>query len=370
MLNRLEKFGLNLVVFAKLLGTTTVGLVFISFLIINGRSIRLSRREWIFIGAVLFQFFISLFLSLNIALISNTLFYFSFLPVYVFLKNKNNQILIYFLRYLMVVMFVFCLVEFIFLNTSLNKFVWYFTDEHMHRSLIMGLQRAQGLAAISSSSGSVAVLSLALYSIVSNRQHIFYYVIVFFTIVLLMSGTGFFIFAAYILLINLINARGVFGKLLVWLFILTVFSIFLWIFEDIGLNKFTLTYFFDILNFKGDQYLDFEVKKSLVSIVFGGQADSRHSVVETSSDFGIMGLYNSMGVFSVVLAVFSPLLLIGFQKKYIVVLILLLLSWVHYPALGSPVGCVFLGLFLALYRGNQRIASAKVRPGFSTALVS
>ncbi len=89
---------MNLVVFAKMLGTTTLGLGFLSLLLINRNRLKLSYRELLFIGAVFFQLVFSFILSgNNLSSFTNTLFYFSFLLVYVFLKDKKTKDLITFL---------------------------------------------------------------------------------------------------------------------------------------------------------------------------------------------------------------------------------------------------------------------------------
>lgn len=355
MLGRLEKFGLNLLVYAKLVSTTTIGLGFLSFLAINRRSLRLSYRELLFVGAVLFQLAFSFISSgNNLASFTNTLFYFSYLLVYIFLKDKNREDLITFLRYLMVAMFVFTLIEFVVFNSSLSNFVWYFPEEHTHRSSIMGFQRAQGLGAISSSSGAVAVLSLALYSIVSNKRLKFYGAIVFFTIALLMTGTGFFLFFAYLFLATLMKNRGVFRKFFIWGGLIALLVLAFSVFEEMELNRFTLTYFVDIFEIKNEQYAGHESDKSILSIVFGGQSNSLNPLIVTSSDFAIMGLFDSMGIYSIALIVSAPIWLAGYQRQYLIILILYWLSWVHYPAMGSPIGSVFLGVFLALYRNSRR----------------
>lgn len=353
MLSRLEKFGLNLVVYAKLINTTTIGLGFLSLLFLNKRNFRISYRELLFCGAVLFQLVFSLVSSANdLASFTNTLFYFSFLLVYLFLKDKDSEELITFLRYLIVAMFVFTLIEFVVLNSPFGNSVWYFPEGHTHRSEIMGFQRAQGLGAISSSSGAVAVLSLALYSVVSNKSRRLYGAIVFATIALLMSGTGFFMFFAYLLLVELKKNRGAISKVLLMGFLITLLVMAFSIFEEMGLNRFTLGYFVDIVEVKSEQYANHESDKSMSSIIFGGQSNSAAPVIATTSDFAIMGLFDSMGIYSITLIFIAPLWLVGYQKRYFVVLILYWLSWLHYPAMGSPAGCVFLGIFLAVCRNS------------------
>ena len=341
--------------FAKLLGTTTLGLGFLSLLLINRNSLKLNYRELLFIGAVLFQLFFSFILSGNsLSSFTNTLFYFSFLLVYVFLKGKNTEDLVTFLRYMIFVMFVFALIEFAVLNSPLTNFIWYFPEGHTHRSEIMGFQRAQGLGAISSSSGAVAVLSLALYLVVSNQSLRLYKTIVILTVVLLMTGTGFFLLFAYLLLQAWMINRGAFSKFFLSAGLIALLLLAFFIFEKISLNRFTFTYFMDIYELKIYQYKESVFDNSIFSIIFGGQSNSNSPLVVTSSDFAIMGLFESMGLYSMVLVTVAPLWLVGFQRKFLIVLLLYWLSWLHYPAMGSPVGGVFLGLFLALYRQSHQ----------------
>jgi hypothetical protein len=366
MISRAGRLGLNLVMFSKLLGTTTIGIGFLTFLSVYKGNLKLNRKETSFIGAVLFQLLLSVTWSNSVAAVTNTLFYFSFLVVYIFLKDKARDELITFLKYFILIMFGFSLIEFIVFNSFASNWVWYFPEDHVHRSSIMGLQRAQGLAAISSSSGAVAVLSLALYLVVSSKKLLSYEVITFISIACLMSGTGFFLFVCYQLLKSVKKSHSILKR--ITLFGLTILTILLAlsIFQEIELNRFTSKYFLDIYDIKINMYDGHEIHNSFVSVIFGGQSNIRDPIIVTSSDFAIIGLFESMGIYSVLLIVSGPIWLVGFQRQFLIVLILYWASWLHYPAMGSPVGTVFLGMFLALCKNFSTTVthhSTKVKAG-------
>ena len=350
-LNKLEKFGLNLIIFAKLLGTTTIGLGWILLLVL--KKIKLKKREFVYIVAVIFQLVVSLILSLNTASFHNTLFYFSFLPVYLLFKKKDNKTMIAFLQYLMFAMFVFTLIEFVFLNTPLNKYVWYFGPDHVHRALILNLQKALGLGTLSSSSGAVAVLCLALYSKESQKNQILYNTITLSTILLLMSGAGFFLYILYITLLFLNKSKKILHTIVEMSFLLFIFATSISFFSKIGINKFTIEYVIAVYENKDQQIEDEHIEKDYTLLFWGEQASSEKSEIKTSTDFAINGLFKAMGIFSTFLIILAPILIIGYKKKYTLLLILYLASWVHYPAISSPIGCIYMGLFLSFYGYNQ-----------------
>jgi hypothetical protein len=354
-MNWIVKFGLNLIIFAKLLGTTTIGIGVVFALAISRKRLKLHIREILFSGIVFFQLVLSLLTSQNSSALNNTIFYYSFIPVYFLLKDRSNEFLIKFLKYLMNAMLIFSVLEFFALNSFLSKYVWYFGEEHVHRSFIMGFQRAQGLSAISSSSGSVAVLCLALFSIVSNESIYRYRIVVGTTVLFLMSGAGFFILLAYVFLTILFTHGSALHKIIILCLAIIAITGLILFFEEVKLNKFTLNYLYDIYMFKLNGFSAINLKPTLSEIMFGFQADPLKALILTTSDFAIQGLYISMGIISVFLLLIAPILIIGYIKEYKVVLVLCIISWVHYPVLPSPVGCVFFGIFLSLYRNSKRM---------------
>ncbi len=352
MLSRIERFSLYLIIYAKLIGTTTLGLGFATLLSL--RNLFLSEREAWFITAAIGQLLIALVLSASTAPLGNALFYFSFLPVYLLLKAKRPEALILFLQGLLLLLLVFSACEFFLLNTPLSRYVWYLPQGHVHRSMIMNLQRAQGLAAISSSSGAVSVLCLALYTTVAKEKVRYYTAITAATILLLMSGTGFFLFLAYVILRRLRARSGVTLKVAAVGFLAVVAMISFMVFAAIGLNRFTTKYFVEIVVVKATQYAVYSGDITAGSSILGGQADPIHPKLLSSTDFAVMGLFQSMGLVGTILVLLAPFILIGYRKQYWTLLVLCYLSWLHYPALASPIGAVFLGLFLALYRWTPK----------------
>jgi hypothetical protein len=90
-MNWIVKFSLNLVAFAKLLGTTTIGIGVVFLLGVYRNRLKLNSRELCFSFIVVIQLVISLLLSQNESALRNTLFYYSFLPVYFLLKDRNHS---------------------------------------------------------------------------------------------------------------------------------------------------------------------------------------------------------------------------------------------------------------------------------------
>lgn len=348
MLGLWEKIGLNLILFSKFFGTTTYG-TFI-FLAINIRNIKLKLGDLLFLNAILVQLLISFFLSdFNKASLSNTYFYFLFFLIYLFLRYKSEECLENLIKYVITVSFIFVLLEFVILNSSLSSQVWYFTETHSHRSEIMGLQRAQGLAAISSSSGAVSILFFSLYALVTIKLKKIFLVMTVIKILLLMSGTGLFLLICYLFL-SILKKLGSLLNKIIYIFLIIFFIAFIdYSSKKIGLTKFTVSYLSEIYLTKIDQIQNQLFNKSFHLLVFGEQSNNVNPLIQTSTDFGLLGLFTGMGVYSIILIIFSPFFLIGFQKKYYVVLILYFLSWLHYPVVGSPEGSIFFGIFLAFY---------------------
>jgi hypothetical protein len=346
-----RKIGIVLLTFSKLIGTTLPGVGLITVFML--RRIRFNYREAFYVFSILFMMLFSTLLSGKIAALSNTLFYFAFVPVYFLLKNEDGIVLISVLKFIMISMLIFTIAEFVIFNSFLNFFVWYFPTDHVHRALVLGYQKSLGLASLSSASGAVAVISYAIYSTIATRVRKFYTIGTVLNLLLLMSGTGFFLFFLFLIMRNLTN-KSIQVRILYSIISATLFITTLLFFAYIELNKFTLLYFWEIMEIKSNDISEFNGHNNILSFLLGSQSDAQEATVITSSDFGIMGIYSAMGILGTIFVIFAPILLIGYRKGFFVLLMLYFLSWLHYPALAGSVGALVLGVFLVIFKNVSK----------------
>ena len=85
------------------------------------------------------------------------IFYFSFLYLIVIQNLWSLFVVRQLLEFLLRFSFAFNLLEFSLLNSPLQKYVYYFPEDHVHRALVLGFQKALGLGSTSSASGFTVV---------------------------------------------------------------------------------------------------------------------------------------------------------------------------------------------------------------------
>jgi hypothetical protein len=326
-------------IFSKILGTTLfgVGLFLIRILTSNRRY----SLNWYLILIFLLSPYIIVALLNNPSslpsVFSNLLYYFIFLLLYPEFSKMSSDELVERIYIILKINFYFTLVEFVVLQSPMGNKLWYFPMDHPHRALVLGIQKSLGLGSLSSVSGFISAYLLILlleFTAKPSKKSIFMTIA---TLIMLMSGTGFFLLIFYYIyrIIFLGRGRLLYYALPIGIMILMAFS---------GINKFTITYFLEIIDVKIFQLIEATYFFDPNAIFFGKQiADGS---VLTSGDFGYINAFFGIGVFGLIFLLFLPLVLLK-ESKYILFL-LTLLSLYHYPSLSGGVGGYAYALAIAL----------------------
>lgn len=284
------------------------------------------------------------------------LFFFSFIIYFAALYSCGYDQLLKFISYLIIFSFAFNLIEFIVFNSPLSDSVPYFPASHPHRALTYGIQKALGPSSISSASGFLAVYLFIIYQISNGPHPKRMYFCTLSSVLLLMSGTGFFLLFLYQIMqpLSNVNATRFFRssqipKLLVPILLVTL--LFFSLLSISGIDKFSSNYFFSILSYKLLQADSLTSIASPFAILFG-PATLGLSDFTTSADFGFLSVLNNYGVIGLLIYLASPLFLAQSMPYFF--LVLLLFSLYHYPAFGSSFGCLVLAISFSISISSSR----------------
>jgi hypothetical protein len=304
--------------------------------------------------------------------ISNTLFYFSFLPPFLVMLSARRPGSQEFLSFgFMLFVFIVTLADAVMLNSRLRPYMWFFAVGHVHEvSNVFGFyQRPSGVAGIASSSGAIAVFGLVLsdlwhrHETLINRRML----VTFLTLVVLESGMGFGLFSTYVVtrLVQLhrVRRRGLFGSVLVLAIVVgAIYAAQSAETEAANELRFSLKYMWLTFDYKL-----FEVKEAtfggLLTVLLGAQVVPGLDGTITTSDFALLGMVTATGVVGTLLVLSAPLVFPSSLRPLAVPTMFFYLCFLHYPALSSPPGAVLFGVYLYLLAKSRRHARRSARGG-------
>ena len=297
--------------------------------------------------------------------LSSILFYFSFLYLVVVMGSWSRFAVRQLLEFLFRFSFAFNILEFFFLNTPLNKFVYYFPEDHVHRALILGFQKALGLSSISSVSGFAAVFIYILLKEFFGVRGKIYTFLTILSLLFLMSGTGFFFFIAYssyysvrsLGLFSLLKSNSSFTINTSFFYSFAILIFTLIVASNSAINKFTFTYFEEIFLLKINQFSMFVLADNDWFTNLLGASFSTGEAI-TSGDFGFLAISQSFGFYGILLYCVTPVLL--FKKKRILLSLAVVLSLYHYPAFGGAFGSLLYGVAVCLSRLDENQSAVNV----------
>lgn len=295
--------------------------------------------------------------------ISNILFYFSFIPpLLVMLSTRPLDSQEYLTSRAMGLIALVTFADAVAMNTPLRSYMWFFPEGHVHgRSMIFGFyNRPAGIAAVTSSSGALAMFMLVLSDwwqprqAMTNRRTLWTLV----TLVLLQSGTGFVMFGGYVLVRVFRQYRSRVRKRHASLFVLALIAAAVYYTSDVSQEKaaqwrFSPQYAMSILDFKLQQF-DLSVFNSAGTLLLGAQIDPARVGNITSSDFAILGMLTGIGALGSLLVLIAPWLFWGGRRSMLFPLLVFYLCFLHYPAMSSPPGAVIFAVFLFMLWAARR----------------
>ena len=291
---------------------------------------------------------LSLLSSQPYLFLQSYLFFFGFLLFYPFCLMSNYYLSPHkVLRFLCFFSFIYTLVEFSLLNSPFSHLVFYIPHDHPHLSLVYGFYKSLGITHIASTSGFLASSVLFLDILISRSISRFILFFSFLTIILLVSGSGFFLMILALLFYYCTRLKPrITWQLLIW----TPATILLFAFLILSFQKFSFDYIVFIFDFKSEQISSFS--SSSFGTIFGNILFSDKTIL--SSDFGYISILFTFGLLGLFSYLLSAYILSG---KSIHFLALVLLSLFHYPAFTGPVGSLFLALFCSILRYRLETSS-------------
>lgn len=291
--------------------------------------------------------------------VSNFLFYFSFVPAFlVMLATRAAESEEFLTARAMKLISLLTFLDAVAMNSFLRPYMWFYPEGHVHgQSMIFGFyNRPAGIAAVTSSSGALAVFMLVLSDwwhpreALTNRRTLWTLA----TLVLLQSGTGFAMFSAYVLLRvysqyrSSIQKRG--ASLVVLAGVVAAIYLTLGISDETAAQwRFSFAYARLVYDIKVEEVIR-STFGNFDTLMLGAQIDATLVGNITTSDFGVLGMLMGIGIVGTVLVLLPPLLFWTRRRSMALPTAFFYACFLHYPALSSPPGAVMYAVFLFMLR--------------------
>ncbi len=351
----LVRFGLRALFVSRYL-TSTVPAQLLLLLLgmvrlrLPGRMLAYIAVSALYVGVVLVQ-------NPQYAPMSNFIFYFSFVPPFLVMMSTRSEGSQEFLDLrAMKVVLVLTALDAVAMSTGLRQYMWFFPEGHSHgQSMIFGFyNRPSGVAAVASSSGALAVFMLVLSDLWHRRETLLNrrLVITLLTLLLLQSGTGFAMFGAYVVLrlvqqyrsrLRVRNRSA--GLLILASVVGAIYTTRNLEFEQAAQFRFSLEYARQVYEVKVAQ-LELTRFGRPATLWLGAQIDPALVGQVTTSDFGVLGMVQGIGIVGTTLILLPPLLFRTGRRSLVLPTVFFYACFLHYPALSSPPGAVIYGAFL------------------------
>lgn len=325
--------------FSSFIGTTILGFVFITLIIIlEIKKLRLSVYQLAVLVFLFLYMFILIFLANDYIVVTKNfrfwlgvIFYILYLKLYPETRIASRL----FFR----IVAISVIIEAIIINTIIPAPVFY--HNHPHAVLFIFYYRPLSFGGNASMSSAVLVCLYFVMSKYGNQKvKRFDQLLLLSATLLFFSGSGLLAYLLMLLYKNIfekkINSKTnvkiiFFSSSFLLLILLIMFNL-----DYEKVPKFSLQYYSFLLDFKIEQYKQVVNFDDLKSWLFGNQLTDL--LENTSGDFGWLGLIAAMGLIGVSLYF---LILFSFYKGNIFansVFVILFISTFHYPAAMSGAG--------------------------------
>lgn len=348
------KIAIPLLFFIQYLGVGAIAqiviLLFIGIELFRGAKISLSDADRLLFFGV---FIIFIFKMLLVPLEVNTLlfrFYWGFVLFYLFFQITKFKIDFLLLFWITAIVSI---AEGLLLNTIL-PFGVLKNIPVQHVELITNeggsglLKRAYGLASSPTSSATIMVVLLTCVYVFQRERFKDYFV--FLTagaLVSFGSGTGFLLFFVFLFIRYKLYTGFKFLIGLIMIFGVAVFVMNQDITEGGVLMRMSGNYFEALIEVKGMQITEVfnKINKSVYDLIFGVSYKSIGEV-RVMSDFGWIDFLECYGFIGIPMFVFFLI----FKKKFFTFpVLIILLGFFHYPAIGSIPGQILFGCILSYH---------------------
>jgi len=354
-MTRINQILIPLFFFIHYLGIGVIAQVTIFILLcielLRGKQIPLSITDIILFFGILLIFTIKLF---DINIIPNILmfkFYWGFIVFYFYFKISNYRFNYLFFFWLTVIV---TLIDFTLINTVIPlENMKNIPEGHAEiislESNLLYLKRSYGLASMPTSSATILVALLAsLYSKQRNDFRNFHIIVTLFTLICIGSGTGFLLLLFFVFVRFKLHKgfKIYFG--IIFLLLITYFVMQQNIDDNSVFSRLSINYIERLIQLKNVQRLDVVslLSNSNFEMLFGFNY-TETNIIRTMSDFGWIDFIECYGLLGITFFIFF---LIMKKKLTCLPILIFILGYFHYPALGSIPGQI---LFAILLVGNS-----------------
>jgi hypothetical protein len=353
LLEILSLLALGTTFFSSFIGTTILGFVFITLIIVlEIGKLKLSIFQLAVLALLFFYMFILFFLANDYIVVTKNfrfwlgvIFYILYLKLYPETRIAS--------RFFFRVVAISVIIEAIIINTIIPAPVFY--NNHPHAVLFIFYYRPLSFGGNASMSSAALV---CLYFVMSKYGHQkvkrFDQLLLVSATLLFFSGSGLLAYLLMLLYKNIfekkINSRRNIKIILFSFSFLLLILLIMFNLDYEKVPKFSIQYYSFLFDFKIEQYKQVVNFDGLKSWLFGNQLTDL--LENTSGDFGWLGLIAAMGLLGLSLYF---LILFSFYKGNIFsnsIFIILFISTFHYPAAMSGAG-QFITAFIITYKKKR-----------------
>jgi hypothetical protein len=317
-------------------------LIILLFIILNFNEIEFSKTEIVIYSLLIIYIIFKIFLTTNlINTILNIKFFFLFIIFLQIFKLKYIDFFIsktffYFLVFL--TLLDSFLINFIFDASIIHK------DSLIHFHKFFGFYQRSPSFAGSSSVTSVCLISLlAILEVKKYKILWFDFLLLIFTVMILINTTGTIILCLYLFLRVLYFKVSIFELLFGFIFLLLIFLLFYFV-EITIVEKYSYDYITYIIRFKINAFNMLKEELSFIELLFGS-----YEYMGFTDDF-LLNSINSVGIFGLLFFFMIVLNYIKFKNYYLFPLLIILFGSLHYQTIFTPPGmlifCYILSRFL------------------------
>ncbi len=351
-MNSACKIAIPFLFFIQYLGVGAIAqiviILFIAIELLRGAKFYLSDADkFLFFGVLAIFIFKTLHVSLavNIHLFR---FYWGFMLFYLFIiitKYKFNFLFFFWITA------IISITEGVLLNTImpmglLRNIPAGHTEMLMDEINLGFVRRTYGLASSPTSSATIMVMLLAsIYTFQKEKFKNYFIIITAGALVAFGSGTGFFLFFIF-LFVKYELYKGfkfILGVLVV------IVAVFFVLNQDINeggiLQRMSGNYFDTLIELKSTQITEawFKINESVYNTIFGGSYKTIYDT-RVMSDFGWIDFFECYGLIGI--PIFISFLLLK-RKFFIFPILIMIIGYFHYPAIGSIPGGILVAAILS-----------------------
>ncbi len=357
-MSKINKILIPVLFFIHYLGVGALAQIIVLLLLLielfRGKRLSITLADIIFLFSITMLFILKLFhIEFGIDFLMFK-FYWGFIVFYYYFKLSNYKfdLLLFFWLTVIITIVDFALINTIVPLEMMKNIPKTHAGIISSESKLLLFYRSYGLASMPTASATILVVLLAgLYVQQRDDFRNYHILITILPLLCLGSGTGFLLFLFFVFVRFKLYKGLRFNIGVIFLLLFSYVAIKQSINDDSILKRLSVNYFDRLIQFKSEQITDvFKLlNHSLFETLFGFNYKSSMNI-RMMSDFGWIDLLECYGLFGV----FSLILFLVLKKKLVYLPILIfVIGYFHYPALGSIPGQILFATLL-MFKSNER----------------